>query len=424
MGYYKQGNSRIWKRLCDIKWQMEPYIFWELGVGNGNWLNNHSVDQLLSTNSKSNMKVSQVWTNDSWDYNKLREMLPEVIIQDILNIHFNIQNEDKNIPSTASVFLWRLWNHFVPTDDILINKGFYLVSKCQCCYHVENYSHIFITSPIAVRVWLYFEEVFHLSYFNANLSIRQVVTIWFSKSRGNITHLVCALILMNLWFARNNSRFNSIPMDANRIIGNIKDRVYRLFKVLMSLGFIYLEQFRFPGKLCLLVQIAGSCFGKIVFVGTSEGFFGLWYCVYNNFGLGFTGSRPARCIQGTGHMWLLVLGYWKFSEDWLVVIRVLVSFSFVGVLTNFWGIVDVVLYGITVTNIDNRVCPSAGVRFLRFWWSLMKIFIFDPSRLIFSVLNLLHHRMFLGFSVALLSRDLELVALRSVSELEFLLRTV
>ncbi|KAL0924132.1 hypothetical protein M5K25_004939 [Dendrobium thyrsiflorum] len=296
----------------------------------------------------------------------------------------------------------------------------------------------------------------------------------------------------------------------------------------MSLGFIYLEQFRFPGILCLLVQFAGSCFGKIIFVGTGEGCFGLvrvigggwfwycpdacgffwngwefvwsadfyyywamlflilepvcwsypsgffscrylqdgnvhslslgcylmeicvvgydicfpcllrsflmlvyssgcfpigdswvnyliilvlrlvvrrciccllfveWYCVYDNFVLGFTGSRPARCIQGTGHMWMLVLGYWKFSEDWLVVICVLVSFSFVGVLTNFWGIVDVVLNGITITSIDNRVCPGAGVRFLRFWWSLMKICIFDPSWFIFWVLNLLHHRMFLG----------------------------
>ncbi|KAL0926716.1 hypothetical protein M5K25_002960 [Dendrobium thyrsiflorum] len=271
MGFYKQGNSRIWKRLCDIKWQMEPHISWELGVGNvffwqDKWLNNHSVDQLINSTSNSNMKVSQVVTNNSWDYNKLREMLPDGIVQDILTIPCNRQNEDKlkceffklgkfcmkrawhtfrrhqtarnfftliwhrNIPSTASVFLWRLWNNFVPTDDILIKKGLYLVSKCQCCYHVENYAHIFISNPIAVRVWIYFEEVFHLKYFNANFTIRQVVTKWFSKSRGNITHLICALILLNLWFARNNSRFNSIPMDANRIIKDIKDKVYRLFK--------------------------------------------------------------------------------------------------------------------------------------------------------------------------------------------------
>ncbi|KAL0907396.1 hypothetical protein M5K25_021804 [Dendrobium thyrsiflorum] len=49
----------------------------------------------------------------------------------------------KNIPSSVSVFIWRLLHNYVPTDDNLIRKGFKLASKCHCCYHVEVYCMFF-----------------------------------------------------------------------------------------------------------------------------------------------------------------------------------------------------------------------------------------------------------------------------------------
>ncbi|KAL0928089.1 hypothetical protein M5K25_002329 [Dendrobium thyrsiflorum] len=177
-----------------VKWQMEPLINWNIGNANvffwqDNWVDNLSIDRLLNTMSKDTCKVKDFITNDSWNLNKLSVLIPELIIQKIINIPFNLGNEDKlnftltnnncfnakkvwnyfrtkfptnkvfsmvwhrNIPSTVSVFVWRLLHKFVPADDMLIDKGISVVSKCQCCFHVENINHIFVSGPVAVKLW-------------------------------------------------------------------------------------------------------------------------------------------------------------------------------------------------------------------------------------------------------------------------------
>ncbi|KAL0913034.1 hypothetical protein M5K25_016464 [Dendrobium thyrsiflorum] len=267
-----EGNSRVWKRLCDVKWKMEPHINWKLGRGNvsfwhDNWFNNGSIDQTLNTMSISNIKVNYFYSNYNWDESKLREYIPAGTVHDIMKVPFNLHKDDtlvcdlayndkfsvmkawhsfrnrttihkcftlfrhKNIPPTVSIFLWRIWNYYLPTDDILIKKGFQIVSKCQCCYHIENVAHIFINNPIAVKVWLFFEDLLKLNFYHANLSVRDLITKWFSKSKGHISHLICALILWNLWLARNNARFNAQHMNFNTMIEMIKDKIYRLYKI-------------------------------------------------------------------------------------------------------------------------------------------------------------------------------------------------
>ncbi|KAL0911001.1 hypothetical protein M5K25_019101 [Dendrobium thyrsiflorum] len=134
---------KVWKRLCDVKCQVEPHLFWGLDK----WLEQHSVDQLLNTYSKAVIKVSSFISNNCWDYIKLAEFLPDVIIQKILKIPWNVEAEDillcdmtkngnfsimnawhtnrvkhiannafsmiwhKNIPTSVSIFIWRLFVH-------------------------------------------------------------------------------------------------------------------------------------------------------------------------------------------------------------------------------------------------------------------------------------------------------------------------
>lgn len=57
----------------------------------------------------------------------------------------------KSIPNTIYVFIWRIIQKFIPTDDNLRKRDFILAYKCQCCYHVKNMNHVFIYGPIAVK---------------------------------------------------------------------------------------------------------------------------------------------------------------------------------------------------------------------------------------------------------------------------------
>ncbi|KAL0925310.1 hypothetical protein M5K25_003631 [Dendrobium thyrsiflorum] len=271
---FKKGDSRVWNRLCGIKWQMEPLIRWDIGNANmflwqDIWMDNISIDHLLNTISISTTKVKDFINDGNWDIDKLADNLPDWIVQRILNSPINLENEDKlmfaltnttsfsikkiwnhfrtklpsskiysmiwhrNIPMTVSVFLWRLLHNFIPSDDLLIDKGFYVVSKCQCCFHVENIAHIFVSGPIAVKLWVHFQGIFNVNLFNPGLSIRDLIIKWFSKDNGHITHLVCALIVWNLWVARNCARFNGTSMEANKRITLIQDKVNRLYKVKM-----------------------------------------------------------------------------------------------------------------------------------------------------------------------------------------------
>ncbi|KAL0920956.1 hypothetical protein M5K25_007976 [Dendrobium thyrsiflorum] len=289
--------------MCSIKWQMEPLLRWELGLANvffwqDKWVGTYSIDQLINTVSISVDKVKEFITNDRWDVHKLLEIMPENIFQKIIEVRFNFDNEDKlvfsltnnntfntmkvwnyfrtkkhsnkvfamiwhrNIPATVSVFVWRLLHNFVPADDLLIDKGFNIVSKCQCCCQVESIDHIFLTGPIAVKLWLYFEEVLNVQFFNQCMSIRELIFKWFSKDIGHISHVVCALIVWNLWVARNNARFNGVPLDAGKIITSIHDKIFRIYKVGACWCLLEFSGWGFPGWLvCYLGFFVGSISG-------------------------------------------------------------------------------------------------------------------------------------------------------------------
>ncbi|KAL0917163.1 hypothetical protein M5K25_012210 [Dendrobium thyrsiflorum] len=267
---YRQGDSRVWHRLCKVKWVVEPMLNWGLGSGDisfwqDRWLEGFSIDAILNTSSKDNVKVNYFFENNFWDFGKLCDVLPTSIVQQISNIPINLNSKDlllcgltvdgrfsvkdawhsfrtkkdvsnlfsmiwhKTIPTTVAVFVWRLLHKFIPTDDMLIKRGFVLSSKCQCCYHVENMHHVFLSSPIAVKTWTYFEDIFKVNYFNAKLSIKDMLKCWFTKPKGHIKNVIVSLILWYLWLDRNNSRFSNVVMNHNRIIQNVKNKVVALY---------------------------------------------------------------------------------------------------------------------------------------------------------------------------------------------------
>ncbi|PKU60028.1 Putative ribonuclease H protein [Dendrobium catenatum] len=162
--FSKQGDSRVWKRLCRIKWEAEAFIFW--GIGGGNTFSGKIVGLVNILLIPFSIKF-------------LANEVPDCIIQRIGNLLINTASRDillcdlskdggfllksawhtfrvknnkdtiflniwhKSIPTTISVFVWRILHRFIPTDDNLIKKGCILPSKCQCCFHKESTHHVF-----------------------------------------------------------------------------------------------------------------------------------------------------------------------------------------------------------------------------------------------------------------------------------------
>ncbi|KAI0522381.1 hypothetical protein KFK09_004760 [Dendrobium nobile] len=135
----------------------------------------------------------------------------------------------KSFPSTVSIFIWRILHKLIPTDDNLRRRGFIFPSKCQCCYHVDNMHHVFISGPVVVKFWTYFEDIFHLNFFTTSISIYNLLDCWFVKSKGHVRNVIPSLILWFLWLERNDSHFNGVVMNYQRIIHKIKEKVAALY---------------------------------------------------------------------------------------------------------------------------------------------------------------------------------------------------
>lgn len=58
------------------------------------------------------------------------------------------------------VFVWRVMNNKVPTDDKLIEMSCHLPSMCNFCYNnVETTFQLFFEFPYAIQIWCWFATI-------------------------------------------------------------------------------------------------------------------------------------------------------------------------------------------------------------------------------------------------------------------------
>ncbi|XP_020681381.1 uncharacterized protein LOC110098793 [Dendrobium catenatum] len=270
MCFYSNGNSQVWHRMLKVKWIIDPRLAWGLGEGNiffwqDQWINGFSIDDLLTSNTLSSVKVIFLFSDNGWDVEKLSAVIPDYIINLITNISINRCAKDallckftkdglfstkqawhvfrniklfsksfkmmwhKSIPTTVSVFNWRVLKNFVPTDDMLRKKGLFMTSKCQCCANLETVHHVFVSSPIAVKVWNYFKEIFHVNGGGPTCSVFNLLEVWMVRVKGHVRNVIPLLIFWFIWLARNDSRINNVGMNHLTIIARIKDKIFALF---------------------------------------------------------------------------------------------------------------------------------------------------------------------------------------------------
>ncbi|KAL2227921.1 UNVERIFIED_CONTAM: hypothetical protein Sindi_1771800 [Sesamum indicum] len=68
----------------------------------------------------------------------------------------------RSLRPTVSVFLWRLFQDWIPMDERMKRKGFSFPSKCQYCDAEESISHLDVEGAVVRDVWLHFANVFGL----------------------------------------------------------------------------------------------------------------------------------------------------------------------------------------------------------------------------------------------------------------------
>ncbi|KAL2225077.1 UNVERIFIED_CONTAM: hypothetical protein Sindi_3129700, partial [Sesamum indicum] len=147
-------------------WQ-KPLIFWTLGQGavsfwHDNWFGEKPLAQLVR-GAPDTMEPRDriVWTATSngtfstasaWE--AIRVASPRrQLFTDIWH---------RSLRPTVSVFLWRLFQDWIPVDERMKRKGFSFASKCQCCEAEESISHLFVEGEVVREVWLHFANVFGL----------------------------------------------------------------------------------------------------------------------------------------------------------------------------------------------------------------------------------------------------------------------
>lgn len=130
----------------------------------------------------------------------------------------------KHIPRHISVFMWKLWQSKLPLDEGLLQKGFSLASKCVCCIDngMETFSHVFLTSPIALQVWISLSMDCGIK--TTQSTLQQACFSWWLQGSNSSPHLyiIPSLIMWELWKERKNILFEGKHNTAIDITRGIK----------------------------------------------------------------------------------------------------------------------------------------------------------------------------------------------------------
>ena len=99
-------SSAVWRRLVSIREVAEPNIRWCLGEGlvdfwYDRWLQDDPLCYLYCRQDSPNFLVAEFFTGDKWNEAKLRLWLPEPIVSQVLQVHFDSSKKDSVVWSPS-----------------------------------------------------------------------------------------------------------------------------------------------------------------------------------------------------------------------------------------------------------------------------------------------------------------------------------
>jgi ribonuclease HI len=128
-----------------------------------------------------------------------------------------------DIPPSKSLFVWRLMNDKVPTDENLKFRGCFIPSMCNLCNsHEESSFHLFFDCKFAIRLWSWLAGCLDMTLqFTSLDDIWKLCELnWAPQSK--VTLIAAIINLINtIWFVRNQARFNDKIISWRTVISSI-----------------------------------------------------------------------------------------------------------------------------------------------------------------------------------------------------------
>ncbi|XP_060200486.1 uncharacterized protein LOC132628738 [Lycium barbarum] len=225
------GGSQLWKKMLEARNDFEHAIWWEPRNGSSsfwfdNWTGIGPLVKLIPAGFQLNEdieEVNEVMTHGTWNFELLHHTLPAYVVEHIIaeliinekemtsdkawwlltsTDKFIVSNAleairqkkqdswcfkimwTKGLPYKISFFLWRVWHHKLPIDDVLARIGRNMVSICRCYTfpQQDTMTHLFLTGEFASDIWQIFSSTARVQ--GPFVQINQIVSKWWTTKCG------------------------------------------------------------------------------------------------------------------------------------------------------------------------------------------------------------------------------------------------
>lgn len=114
---------------------------------------------------------------------------------------------DKGLLFKIDFFLWRVWKGWIVTSDNLKRMKINIIFRCWCCEikQMETMAHLFLTSPIAKKVWNIFAAVIGIEKDYRDM-LQNCKNWWYWNTNSRLQYAfngIPAIITWCLWKKRN-----------------------------------------------------------------------------------------------------------------------------------------------------------------------------------------------------------------------------
>ncbi|XP_070046502.1 uncharacterized protein [Nicotiana tomentosiformis] len=250
-------NSHSWKHLTKVRKIAEQHMVWHINEGNSifwwdNWTCKGPLANLTpGTYKNPKILVREFIQNGEWNINKLQDILPSSIVQHIKKIEIgNYSLPDKiywdlslngrysnktttqlirkskpkeyllckvwhsSIPFKISFLTWTLWYRKLPFDDVIVNFGRQIVSRCNCCANPKNETiqHVFMEGEATSYIWKLIGSP--LGIIHHQRTVRYTINKWWQVKERNVVHklilqITPTIICWAIWKERCSCKYGS-----------------------------------------------------------------------------------------------------------------------------------------------------------------------------------------------------------------------
>ena len=262
-----KGTAR-WKKLQHAWINLKDHIQWTVGKGDvlfwfDNWSHMGALAEITDTEiSDPNLKLCDVFSKDGYIYTF---GLPDDILTALLRINISLSDKedsmhwdpesdglfrvksawdicrkkeevkwwgkgiwDSALPSKISFFLWKVFWHRLPTDDMLMRMQISIPSKCVCCVsspHCESISHLFFEGEWACGVWAWFCSKFQVAHMEGGKTDGWLRFLFNKRIKESfatrLRRLMAAATLWEIWKARCSAKLGGKTVGLSHIIFNL-----------------------------------------------------------------------------------------------------------------------------------------------------------------------------------------------------------